>query len=57
MRRALVTGAGGQIGQALVPALIEAGYQVLATDIRPLSYSTEQALLDVTDAQALHHLI
>jgi nucleoside-diphosphate-sugar epimerase len=57
MRRVLITGAGGQIGQALVPALIEAGYQVLATDIRPLPYSTEQALLDVTDAQALHHLI
>jgi nucleoside-diphosphate-sugar epimerase len=57
MRRVLITGAGGQIGQALVPALIEAGYQVLATDIRPLPYSAEQALLDVTDAQALHHLI
>jgi nucleoside-diphosphate-sugar epimerase len=57
MRRALVTGAGGQIGQALVPALVEAGYQVLATDIRPLSYATEQAFLDVTDAQALHRII
>ncbi len=57
MKRVLITGAGGQIGQALVPALLEVGYQVLATDIRPLPYATEQTLLDVTDAQALHRLI
>ncbi len=57
MRRALITGAGGQIGQALVPALLGRGYQVLATDIRPLSYPTEQGVLDVTDGTALQQVI
>ncbi len=57
MKRALITGAGGQIGQALVPALIQAGYEVIATDIRLLSYPVEQALLDVTDASALYQLM
>jgi NAD+ dependent glucose-6-phosphate dehydrogenase len=33
-RRVLVTGAAGTAGQILVPALVEQGYDVLATDLR-----------------------
>lgn len=55
--RALVTGAGGQIGQALVPTLLKKGYTVLATDIRPLDFPTETRLLDVTDTEALRTLL
>lgn len=55
--RVLVLGAGGQIGQALVPALQAREDTVLATDIRPLSYDTETALLDVRDAEALQKVL
>jgi len=55
--RALVTGAGGQIGQALVPALLEKGYTVLATDVRPLTFPTQTRRLDVTDTEALRTLL
>lgn len=51
--RVLVTGAGGQIGHALVPALLARGDEVLATDIRELEYPTATAQLDVLDRQAV----
>lgn len=57
MKRILVTGAGGQIGQALVPSLVEQGHEVLATDIRALSFSTPTTKLDVTQSEALYRLI
>lgn len=59
MKRILVTGAGGQIGSWLLPALREryGGSNVLATDIRHLdSEITESGpfqLLDATDAKAV----
>ena len=59
MKRILVTGAGGQIGSWLVPALRElyGDSKVLATDVRHLgSEITESGpfqLLDATDAKAV----
>ena len=35
-RIAWVTGAGGEIGQALIPRLVDEGYKVLALDLKPL---------------------
>ncbi len=55
--RVLIIGAGGQIGQALVPALLRRGDAVLATDIKPLAYATSTAVLDVTDTQAVRQLL
>ncbi|MEO5511470.1 MAG: NAD-dependent epimerase/dehydratase family protein [Longimicrobiales bacterium] len=56
MKRILVTGAGGQVGAELVPAL-RAAYgddAVLATDIKPLPESIGQSrILDCTDAPAM----
>ncbi len=56
MKRILVTGAGGQIGQALTPSLCQQGYEVLATDIRPLNFRTATTL-DVTQSEALYQVI
>lgn len=59
MKRILVTGAGGQIGSWLVPALREAygTGKVLATDIRTLDSDAVEAgpfqVLDATDPKAL----
>lgn len=56
MKRAFVTGAGGQVGLDLLPALREAGYEVHGSDIagRPASVdpSVGWHVLDVTDAAA-----
>lgn len=56
MTRVLVTGAAGQIGSALVPALREAygEAEVLATDLHPPAADTGPfAVLDCTDGQAV----
>jgi nucleoside-diphosphate-sugar epimerase len=42
-KRVLVTGASGFIGQALVRALVRAGYAVRAATRRPEMYSTSLA--------------
>lgn len=55
--RVLVTGAGGQIGQALIPALLKRGDEVLATDIRPLLLPTATAILDILDEGAVRKLL
>ncbi len=58
MKRILVTGAAGQIGTELVPALLDryAGATVVATDIRepaePLPENARFEALDCTDAAA-----
>ncbi len=56
VRRILVTGAAGQIGSALVPALREAYGEstVLATDLHPTHHGEGPfAILDCTDAGAV----
>ncbi|MCS7162848.1 MAG: NAD-dependent epimerase/dehydratase family protein [Bacteroidia bacterium] len=55
--RILVTGAGGQIGLALVPALQAQGHEVLATDIQPLAFSGPTQCLDVTNVPAVRALL
>jgi nucleoside-diphosphate-sugar epimerase len=54
VRRILVTGAGGQIGTELVPALrrLHGDDAVLATDLREPPAGGPSALLDCTDAAA-----
>ncbi|MCS6894821.1 MAG: NAD-dependent epimerase/dehydratase family protein [Bacteroidia bacterium] len=55
--RVLITGAGGQIGHALVPALVARGDEVIATDIRALDYPTATAQLDILDKDNLRRLL
>jgi nucleoside-diphosphate-sugar epimerase len=60
MQRILVTGAGGQVGTELVPALRSAYGEdaVLASDIKPLDESFGlSAVLDCTDAKAMADLV
>lgn len=51
--RVLVTGAGGNLGRAAVPALIEAGHSPLLFDFRPLDTDQDFVEGDVRDAAAL----
>jgi len=61
---ALVTGAGGGIGQAIVRALQDAGYRVIATDqdagalagLQGVVPPERACLLDVTDVAAINDL-
>jgi UDP-glucose 4-epimerase len=50
--KVLVTGAGGNLGRVVVPALTEAGHDVRAADFRPLELAAETVRLDVRDAAA-----
>ncbi len=54
----LLTGAGGQLGGDLLDALVAAGHQVVATDLKPRPDATDGdrlrwRALDVTDAAAV----
>jgi nucleoside-diphosphate-sugar epimerase len=51
--RVLVTGAGGNLGRATIPALEEAGHEPVAFDFRPIESRTRSVLGDVRDADAL----
>ena len=51
--RILITGAGGRFCQILVPQLIEAGYSVMATDVRQVHYDCDCATVSVTDFPTL----
>ncbi|MDR7426175.1 MAG: SDR family oxidoreductase [Armatimonadota bacterium] len=61
MKRALVTGAGGGIGQAIVRALLDAGYRVIATDrdadalrsLQGVVTPQETSVLDVADVSSI----
>ena len=63
MKRILVTGAGGQIGSWLVPALREAygASKVLASDVRQLEAELAEGgpvqILDATDPKAVGHAV
>ena len=63
MKRILVTGAAGQIGTELVPALLQRyeGAEVVATDIRdlqePLPEGAEYRRLDCTDGAAVAGIV
>ena len=52
-RRVLVTGAGGNLGRAVVPALVEAGHDPVLFDFRPLSTDHEFVQGDVRDPQVV----
>jgi UDP-glucose 4-epimerase len=49
----LVTGAGGNLGRVVVPALAAQGHQVRAADFRPVDVGEEPTSLDVRDADAV----
>ncbi len=59
MTRILVTGAAGAVGSALVPALVAAGHDVLATDIRvpEARGGARWETLDVRDGTAAERLM
>ncbi|HEX5045470.1 MAG TPA: NAD-dependent epimerase/dehydratase family protein [Candidatus Polarisedimenticolaceae bacterium] len=59
---ALVTGAGGEMGHLLVPALSERGYAVVAVDLQPLSPTlasrcAETVQASITDAARMEALL
>jgi nucleoside-diphosphate-sugar epimerase len=51
--RVLVTGAGGNLGRAALPALAEAGHAVRALDFRPIETEHELVVADIRDATAV----
>ncbi len=51
--RVLVTGAGGNLGRAAVPALVEAGHEPVLFDFRPIETEHEFVEGDVRDPAAL----
>jgi UDP-glucose 4-epimerase len=51
--RVLVTGAGGNIGRVVVPALVEAGHEPVLADMRPLETPHRFLQLDVRDGTAV----
>ena len=51
--RVLVTGAGGNLGRATLPALAEAGHAVRALDFRPIDTEHELVVADVRDPRAV----
>jgi len=52
-QRVLVTGAGGNLGRVVVPALVEAGHDPVLFDFRPLFTDREFIQGDVRDAAAV----
>ena len=52
-RVALVTGAAGEMGHALVPALLERGIGVVAADLRPLDPALARSCVECADASIL----
>jgi len=52
-RRVLVTGAGGNLGRVVVPALVEAGHEPVLFDFRPVPTDHEFVQGDVRDAGAV----
>ena len=52
-RRVLVTGAGGNLGRAVVPALVDAGHSPVLFDFRPLPTDQEFVQGDVRDPDAV----
>jgi len=51
--KVLVTGAGGNLGRVLIPALRDADHEVRAADARPLDLETDFVVTDVRDRGAV----
>lgn len=51
MERVLITGAAGGIGRALAEGFAKAGYFVIATDIDPVEFNSEQIIFLKADLQ------
>jgi len=55
--KVLVTGAGGNLGRVLIPALRDAGHEVRAADARPLELAAESVVADVRDRAAVDRAV
>jgi UDP-glucose 4-epimerase len=51
--RVLITGAGGNLGRATIPSLVEAGHEPVAFDFRAIDTSVPSIVGDVRDAEAV----
>jgi UDP-glucose 4-epimerase len=51
--RILVTGAGGNLGRATIPLLVDAGHEPVAFDFRPIEVPVRSIVADIRDADAV----
>jgi nucleoside-diphosphate-sugar epimerase len=58
MKRIVVTGGSGRLGQHVISELVEAGYEVLSIDVdRPSEFKCRFISVDLTDAAAVYDVL